>query len=172
MLKRGSDSPALSLSLSPRHSDILTFYGIMSKIGEPKVSFLSFFFTLNESRRPSPCRERVVYHPLVAVCRGRGRHSNAPLLFFFLFTRFATSLTFVFRSFSSASRIKRGFSVPSRAFPQTGTRRPPLSALPLDPTEEPDASTVGHSSGRSLSVDADTGSGSQASTLRQQGNFA
>src|ERR1700684_4323345 len=32
---------SLSLSLSPWHSDILTFYGIMSKIGEPKVRFPS-----------------------------------------------------------------------------------------------------------------------------------
>ena len=32
------------------------------------------------------------------------------IAFFFLSTRFATSLTFVFRSFSSASRIKREFS--------------------------------------------------------------
>ena len=88
-----------------------------------------------------------------------------PLPFFLLSTRFATSLTFVF-VFFSASRIKREFSGASRAFPQTLTHSPATSS------PAPRREHRRHSSGRSLSVDGDSGSSSRARTLRQQGNFA
>ena len=106
MLKRGSDSPALSLSLTPafRHSDILR-HNVENR--GTRGSFSFSFFTPNDSQRLSPCRERVIYPPLVAVCRGRGGHSGAPLLFFFS-AGFATSLNFFFvlspQLFSSGAR--------------------------------------------------------------------
>ena len=100
------------------------------------------------------------------MSRIRG-HAGAPLLFFLLSRRFATSLTFVFRSFSSASRITREFSGPSSAFPQTSTHSPATSS-PCSSTRAPSALERKIS----LSVDGDSGSGSQASILRQQGNFA
>jgi hypothetical protein len=90
--------------------------------------------------------------------------ANAPLLFFLLSTRFATSLTFVFRSFSSASRIKREFSGPKQSL---SADVDPLSsnilALLLD------ASTVGT---RAEDLSPSTAGFRQASALRQQGNFA
>ena len=59
------------------------------------------------------------------------------MLFFLLSTRLATSLTFVFRSFSSASCIKREFC-PSRAFPQRSTHSPATSS-PCSSTQAPSA---------------------------------
>src|ERR1700684_1079352 len=96
----------LSLSLSHpafRHSDIL-WHNVENRGTQGSFSFS--FFTPNESQRPSPCRERVVYPPLIAVFRGRGGHSGAPFLFFFL-CALATSLTFFVLSpqlFSSSAR--------------------------------------------------------------------
>ena len=130
-------------------------------------SFSFSFLTPNESRRPSPCRERCLPSPCCCLPRIRGR-ANAPLLFFPLSTRFATSLTFVFRSFSSASpRIKHEFSGPSRAFPPMPTHSPATSS-PCSSTRAPSA--LGQKI--FLRRRGDSGSSSQASTLRQQGNFA
>ena len=155
----------LSLSLSlPRHSDILR-HNVEKRRTQGSFSFS--FLTPNESRRPSPCQERVVYPPLFDDCRGFGELSGTPLLFFFLSTRFATSLTFVFSFFSSASRIKREFSGPSRAFPPTPTHSPATSS-PCSSTRAPSALE------RKIFLRrrGDSGSGSQASTLRQQENVA
>ena len=107
MLKRGSDSPALSLSLSPRHSDIRTFYGIMSKIGEPKVRFLSLS-SLQTSRSGVLLAESALFtlpSLLFAVDEGA---LHCAIAFFFLSARFATSLTFFVlspRLFSSSARF-------------------------------------------------------------------
>src|ERR1700734_244677 len=59
---------ATSLSL-PRHSDILR-HNVENQRTQGSFSFS--FLTPNESRRLSPCRERVVYPLLVDVCRGFG----------------------------------------------------------------------------------------------------
>src|ERR1700733_15171534 len=109
MLKRGSDSSALFLflSLTPafRHSDIL-WHNVENRVTQGSFSFS--FFTPNESQRPSPCRERVVYPLLIAVFCGRGGHSGAPFLFFFSLR--ICHLADLFRSFSPAFLIKRAFS--------------------------------------------------------------
>jgi hypothetical protein len=122
MLKRGSDSPALSLSLSPRHSDILTFYGIMSKIGEPKVRFLSLS-SLQTSRSGVLLAESALFTlPLLLFAADKGS-IPARHCFFFSLCAFC-HLADLFRSFSPAFLIKRAFSGPGRTFPRTSTRRP------------------------------------------------
>jgi len=73
-------SLSLSLTLAFRNSDIL-WHNVENRGTQGSFSFS--FLTPNKSQRPSPCRERVVYPRLVAVCRGRGGHSSSPLLFFF-----------------------------------------------------------------------------------------
>ena len=78
-----SASPPLSLSLSApefRHSDILR-HNVENRRTQGSFSFS--FLTPNESRRLSPCRERVVYPPLVAVCRGFGASRVRHCFFFF-----------------------------------------------------------------------------------------
>jgi hypothetical protein len=128
-LRTVSGSPPLSLSFSApalRHSDILR-HNVENRRTQGSFSFS--FLTPNESRRLSPSLGR--------LSRIRG-HAGAPLLFFLLSTRFATSLTFVFRSFSSASRIKCEFSRPSSAFPQTSTHSPATSS-PCSSTRAPSA---------------------------------
>ena len=128
------------------------------------------FFLFPHSKRIAAAfslpRARCLPSSLCCLPRIRG-HASSPLLFFFLSTRFATSLTFVFRSFSSAFRITREFSGPSSAFPQTSTHSPATSS-PCSSTRAPSALE------RKISLRrrGDSGSGSQASTLRQQGNFA
>ena len=114
---------ATSLSLLPQHSDIPTFYGIMSKIGEPKVRFLSLS-SLQTSRGGLLLAESALFTlPLCCLPWTRG-HSIAPLLFFSLCA--FCHLANLFRSLSPAFLIKRAFSGPGRAFPRTSTRRPPL----------------------------------------------
>ena len=122
---------ALSLSLSApafRHSD---------KSENPRFVFFLFPHSKRVAAAFSLPRARCLPSSLCCLPRIRG-HASAPLLFFLLSTRFATSLTFVFRSFSSASRIKREFSGPSRAFPQTPTHSPATSS-PCSSTRAPSA---------------------------------
>src|ERR1700727_581261 len=108
MLKRGSDSPALSLSLSPWHSDILTFYGIMLKIGEPKVRFLSLSLIHTTSSGFLLAESALFTLPwLLFAADGGGLRRSIP--FFFLSTRFVSTLN-RFRSLSPAFLIKRAFS--------------------------------------------------------------
>ena len=80
---------------------------------------------------------------------------------------FATSLTFVSRSFSSA------FKANARS-PASSEHLPPLSAnilaVLLDPAEETDAHAIG-TQAEVLSIDGDSGGGFQSS-LRQQENGA
>ena len=88
-------------------------------------------------------RARCLPSPRCCLPRIRG-HSGSPLLFFLLFTRFATSLTFVFRFFYPSFSLQAGVL---RRLRRLSTRRPELSSnilvLLLDSVEEPDASTVG-----------------------------
>ena len=93
-------------------------------------------------------------------------HARGAIAFFLLSTRFATSLTLVFRSFPQLLASSASSPAPAEPFRR---RRPTLQ---LHPRPAPRREHRRHSSGRSFSVDGDSGSGSQASTLRQQGNFA
>ena len=117
-------------------------------------------------------RARCLPSPRCCLPRIRG-HSGSPLLFFLLSTRFATSLTFVFRSFYPSFSLQAGVL---RRLRRLSTRRPELSSnilvLLLDSVEEPDASTVGTGAKVRSPVDADSGGASQASALRQQENFS
>ena len=92
--------------------------------------FVFFFFP--HSKRVEAAfslpRARCLPSPGCCLSRIRGQWS-APLLFFLLSTRFATSLTFVFRSFSSAFLIKHRFSAPFHGLQRVAC------ALLLDPTE-------------------------------------
>ena len=120
---------AISLSLFPtpafRHSDILR---------NPRFVFFLFVHSKRVSAAFSLPRARCLPSSLCCLPRIRG-HASSPLLFFLLSMRFATSLTFVFRSFSSASpRIEREFSGPSRAVDPLSSN---ILALLLD------ASTIG-----------------------------
>src|ERR1700734_3266284 len=115
---------------APHHTDV--------EIGEPKVRFLFFLFP--HSKRVAAAfslpRARCLPSSLCCLPRIRG-HASSPLLFFFLSTRFATSLTFVFRSFPKLLAS----SASSPAQQSLSADVDPLSsyilALPLD------ASTVG-----------------------------
>ena len=112
----------LSLSLSPRHSDILTFYGIMSKIGEPKVRFLSLS-SLQTHRRGFLLAESALFTlPSLLFAADKGS-IPARHCFFFSLCAFCHLAELLFRSFSPAFLIKRAFSGPGRAFPRTSTRR-------------------------------------------------
>src|ERR1700734_2732015 len=106
----------------------------MSKSENPRFVFFLFPHSKRVAAAFSLPRARCFPSSLCCLSRIRGR-ADAPLLFFLLSTRFATSLTFVFCSFSSASRIKREFSGPFRR------RRPTLQLYIL--TLLLDASTVG-----------------------------
>jgi hypothetical protein len=99
----------------------------MSKKGEPKVRFLSLS-SLKTSRGGLLFAESALFTLFSLLIVADSGARRGAIAFFLLSTRFATSLTFVFHSFSSASGIKREFSDPRRAFPQTPTRRPPLSS--------------------------------------------
>ena len=144
---------ALSLFSAPafRHSDILRHN---VEIGEPKVRFLFFLFP--HSKRVAAAfslpRARCLPSSLCCLPRIRG-HASSPLLFFFLSTRFATSLTFVFRSFLSFSHQ----APPAEPFHR---RRPTLQQ---HPRPAPRREHRRHSSGRSLSVDG----GIRAAVLKQ-----
>ena len=72
-------------------------------------------------------RARCLPSPRCCLPRIRGR-SSSPLLFFFYLTLFATSLTFVFRSFSSAFQGKRAFSGFFGDFQLVGRRSPTTSS--------------------------------------------
>src|ERR1700735_4298108 len=140
------------------------------KSENPRFVFFSFsFLTPNESRRPSPCRERVVYPPLFAVCRGFGgtpaRHCFFSSLYAFCHLA-DLRFSFFFLSFSHQARVLR----PRQSFSMHFNTSP--AALQQHPRPAPRREHRRHSSKRSLSVDGDSGGGSQASTLRQQGNFA
>ena len=76
-------------------------------------------------------RARCLPSSLCCLPRIRG-HASSPLLFFLLSTRFATSLTFVFRSFSPAFRLAEPSPASSRAFQP---RRP--AALQQHPRPAP-----------------------------------
>src|ERR1700734_1184263 len=81
----------------------------MSKSENPRFVFFLFIHSKRVAADFSLPRARCLPFPLCCLPRTRGALQCA-IAFFFLSTRFATSLTFVFRSFSSASRIKREFS--------------------------------------------------------------
>ena len=110
VLKRGSDSSALSLSLSLtlafRHFDIL-WHNVENR--GTQGSFSYYFFNPNDLQRLSPCRERVVYPPLVAVCRGQGGTPALHSVFFSLyaFCLHAESFSFSLPSFSHQARVLR-----------------------------------------------------------------
>src|SRR6202044_3698492 len=127
----------------------------MSKSENPRFVFFLFPHSKRVAAAFSLPRARCFPSSLCCLSRIRGR-ADAPLLFFLLSTRFAPSLTFVFCSFSSASRIKREFSGPAEPFRR---RRPTLQ---LHPRPAPRREHRRHSSRRSLSVDGDSGGGSQA----------
>ena len=102
----------------------------MSKIGEPKVRFLSLS-SLQTIRGGFLLAESALFTLLSLLFAADSGTRRVAIAFFFLSTRFATSLTFVFRSFSSASR-------PSRAFPPTPTHSPATSS-PCSSTRAPSA---------------------------------
>src|ERR1700734_1353666 len=81
----------------------------MSKSENPRFVFFLFIHSKRVAADFSLPRARCLPFPLCCLPRTRGALQCA-IAFFFLSTRFATSLTFAFRSFSSASRIKREFS--------------------------------------------------------------
>src|ERR1700734_682719 len=128
----------------------------MSKSENPRFVFFLFPHSKRVAAAFSLPRARCLPSSLCCLSRIRGR-ADAPLLFFLLSTRLATSLTFVFCSFSSASRIKREFFGPFRR------RRPTLQLYIL--TLLLDASPVGT---RAEDFSPTTG----IPALRQQGNFA
>src|ERR1700727_1562104 len=97
----------------------------MSKIGEPKVSFLSLS-SLQTSRGGLLLAESALFTLLSLLFAADSGHASAPLLFFLLSTRFATSLTFVFRSFPQLLASSASSPGPSRAFPPTSTHSPAL----------------------------------------------
>ena len=135
----------------------------MSKNGEPKVRFLSLS-SLQTSRGSFLLAESTLFTlPSLLFVADSGPVECA-IAFFLLSTRFATSLTFVFRSSSPA------FRAPAEPFHglQRVARRSPATSSPCSSIQ----TRARRLSGRSLSVDGDSGSGSQASTLRHQGNFA
>jgi hypothetical protein len=72
-------------------------------------------------------------------------HASSPLLFFFLSTRFATLLTFVFRSFPKVLASSASSPAPAEPFRR---RRPTLQQ---HPRPAPRREHRRHSSGRSLS---------------------
>src|ERR1700734_3319981 len=120
----------------------------MSKSENPRFVFFLFIHSKRVAADFSLPRARCLPFPLCCLPRTRGALQCA-IAFFFLSTRFATSLTFVFRSFSSASRIKREFSGLSADVD-------PLSSSTSSPCSSTRAPR--HSSGRFLSDDGDSGS--------------
>src|ERR1700731_195144 len=82
----------LSLSLSlTLHSDILTFYGIMSKIGEPKVRFPSISLIQTTCSGFLLAESALFTLPWLLFAEdGGGLQRFIP--FFFLFTRFVSKL--------------------------------------------------------------------------------
>ena len=105
-------------------------------------------------------RARCLPSSLCCLSRIRGR-ANAPLLFFFLSTRFATSLTFVFvlfLSFSHQARVLRP--------KQSLSTHSPATSSPCSSTRAPSALE------RKISLRRRGFRQRFSSTLRQQGNFA
>ena len=97
---------SFSFSLSPWHSDILTFYGIMSKIGEPKVRFLSLS-SLQTSGSGLLLAKSVLFTLSSLLFSADEGGTPARHSFFFSLCAFATSLTFFVFSpqlFSSSAR--------------------------------------------------------------------
>src|ERR1700684_495502 len=134
----------------------------MSKIGEPKVRFLSLS-SLQTSRGGLLLAESALFtllSPLIVADSGARRSTIA---FFSSLYAFCHLADLRFRSLSPAPRIKRELSGASKAFPQTPTHSPATSS-PCSLTRAPSALE------RRISLRR--GTGSQASTLRQQGYFA
>jgi hypothetical protein len=104
----------------------------MSKIGEPEVRFLSPSL-LQTSRGGLLLAESVLFTlPSLLFVADLG-HSSAPLLFFLLSARFATSLTFVFCLFPQL--LTSCASSPASAEPFHGRQRvaccsPATSSIP------------------------------------------
>ena len=87
---------------------MLTFYGIMSKIEEPKVRFLSFSLIQTTSSGFLLAESALFTLPwLLFAADGGGLRRSIP--FFFLSTRFVSTLN-RFRSLSPAFLSKRAFS--------------------------------------------------------------
>src|ERR1700730_13414593 len=86
----------------------------MSKIGEPKVSFL-FLSSLQTSRGGLLLAESALFTllSLLIVADSGGRRGAIAFFFFF---------------FPSASRLTRELPAPPRPFPQPSTCPPPLSS--------------------------------------------
>ena len=99
-------SLSLSLTLAFRHFDIL-WHNV--EIRGTQRSFSFYFFNPNDLQRLSPCRERVVYPPLVAVCRGRGGTLALPSVFLSLyaFCLHAESFSLSLPSFCHQVRVLR-----------------------------------------------------------------
>src|ERR1700690_3791446 len=112
----------------------------MSKIGEPKVRFLSLS-SLQTSRGGLLLAESALFTLLSLLIVADSGARRGAIAFFSSLYAFCHLADLRFPFFHSASRIKRELSGPTRAFPQTSRRRPPLSsnilALLLD------ASTIG-----------------------------
>src|ERR1700690_3174671 len=98
----------------------------MSKIGEPKVRFLSLS-SLQTSRSGLLLAESALFTLASLLFAADEGGIPARHCFFFSLCAFC-HLADLFRSFSPAFLIKRAFSGPGRAFPRTSTRRPPLSS--------------------------------------------
>jgi hypothetical protein len=134
----------------------------MSKIGEPKVRFLSLS-SLQTSRGGLLLAESALFTLLSLLFAADSGARQRAIAFFsslYAFCHFA-DLRFSFFPQLLAS------SAASRAFPQTSTHSPATSS-PCSSTRAPSALE------RKISLRrrGDSGSGSQASTLRQQGTFA
>src|ERR1700735_1833510 len=102
----------------------------MSKIGEPKVRFLSLS-SLQTSRGGLLLAESALFTlPSLLFAPYEGGTQVRHCFFFSLYA--FCHLTFVFRSFSSASRIKREFS----SLPQMSTHSPATTS-PCSSTRAP-----------------------------------
>ena len=102
---------ALSLSLLPQHSDILTFYGIMSKIGEPKVRFLSLS-SLQTTRSGLLLAESALFTlPSLLFAADEG---GTPARHCFFFLSAFCHLANFFHSLSSSSARSLGPAEPFR----------------------------------------------------------
>src|SRR5580658_8494127 len=136
----------------------------MSKMGEPKVRFLSLS-SLQRSRGGLLLAESALFTlPWLLFVADSGARQRA-IAFFSSLYAFCHLADLRFRSFSPASRIKREFSGASRAFLQMSTHSPATSSL-CSSTRAPSALE------RKIFLRRRGFRRRFSSTLRQQGNFA
>src|ERR1700735_5266323 len=99
----------------------------MSKIGEPKVRFLSLS-SLQTSRGGFLLAESGLFTLLSLLIVADSGARRGAIAFFSSLYAFCHLADVRFSFFFLASRIKREFSGASRAFPQTSTHSPPTSS--------------------------------------------